>query len=562
MVERQFCFEIKEVGANIDIEHAVYNLMYLVELFSEFYPEEFNNKRKDEQKTVKNPKEMLLLILWAKSNNRESCRDIVKWYDNNDETCQLVTKCQRPSKNTIIRFKNEYCDLIDKFDQFLIDLGMGLQLIGGDILYADGTVLKAWCNTFKKMYPYEIEYLKEFLLKNSKNNELWGKLKKYYHNDENNEELKEELKETLDEFDYNLNSNGIHLLKLSLRSSKDFSKVLKRIEHMQANIDGENSISIIDPETRHMLDKKGNMGLNYNYQTVTDDKYGFRIVHYVTNHTNDQKEAKKLSDLTTQRLHTDNFTICFDNGYWEIDNLKAIMQTNTKVIIPDPADASRKKKKIKNKNQSGKRQEIAESQKKNKAKTKNKPKRIKKHEFKYIGKTDEFQCPKTKELFKVTDIVTISGVEKKKYTCDYCISCPHKKECTSQYRRIIYELNDPDIDKIRKLYYSEEGQEIYSKRGHYAETSFAVLIESRNFRGLKTKGLKNTNKELTLCEIHHNVKKFEIHTTNKFLKLILNDVKELKKNNEKIDFTLFDKYKDKYIIQKDVIKGIRNHKRK
>lgn len=57
-------------------------------------------------------------------------------------------------------------------------------------------------------------------------------------------------------------------------------------------------------------------------------------------------------------------------------------------------------------------------------------------------------------------------------------------------------------------------------------------------------------------------KKFEIHTTNKFLKLILNDVKELKKNNEKIDFTLFDKYKDKYIIQKDVIKGIRNHKRK
>ena len=63
MVEKQFCFEIKEVGVNIDIEHSVYNLLYLVELFSEFYPEKFNNKRKDEHKTVKNPKEMLLLIL-------------------------------------------------------------------------------------------------------------------------------------------------------------------------------------------------------------------------------------------------------------------------------------------------------------------------------------------------------------------------------------------------------------------------------------------------------------------------------------------------------------------
>ena len=226
MVERQFCFEIKKVGENLDIEHEVFNLIYLVDLFHEFYPKEFNNKEKDEQETVKNPKELLTLILWAKSNKRESSRDIVKWYSNNDETCQLVTKCQRPSKNTIIRFKNNYTDLIDKFDQFLIDLGMGFELISGELLYADGTILKAWCNTFKKMYPFEIQYLKEFLHENSKNTELWAKLKKYYHDDESDDELKEELSQILKEFDYNLNSNGIHLLKLSLRSSKDFNKVI------------------------------------------------------------------------------------------------------------------------------------------------------------------------------------------------------------------------------------------------------------------------------------------------------------------------------------------------
>ena len=298
---------------------------------------------------------------------------------------------------------------------------------------------------------------------------------------------------------------------------------------MEANITGENSVSIIDPEARHMPDKSGIMGLNYNYQTVTDDKYGFRIAHYVTNNSNDQKEAKKLTDMTAQRLHTDDFTICFDNGYWDVDILKAINQTNTRVVIPDGADASRKKKKIKDKNRSGKRQEIVESQEKKKRQSKNKPNRIKKHEFKYDGKEDTFKCPKTKELFKVTDIVTVSGVEKKKYTCDYCISCSHKKNCTSQHRRIFYEIYDQDIEEIRRFYYSDEGQEIYSKRGHYAETSFAVLFESRNFRGLKTKGLKNTNNELTLAEIHHNIKKFEKHTTNKFLKLILNIIRKTKK---------------------------------
>ena len=303
-----------------------------------------------------------------------------------------------------------------------------------------------------------------------------------------------------------------------------------------------------------MPDKKGNMGLNYNYQTVTDSKYGFRVAHYVTNNVNDQKEAKKIVDLTTKRLHTENYTICFDNGYWNIKLLKQIMKTNTRVVIPDDADASRKKKKIKNKNQSGKRQEIF----KTKNKQSKKSKRIKKHEFKYIGKKDAFECPKTKELLTVTDIVTISGVKKKKYTTDQCISCKHKQECTSQYRRIFYELYDKNIEEIRRFYYSDEGQEIYSKRGHYAETSFAVLLESRNFRGLKFKGLKKVGIELTLSELHHNIKKFEKHTTNKFLKLILNEIKKFKKTNKKIDFTFFDQYKEKYMTKNNVIRGLRD----
>ena len=188
---------------------------------------------------------------------------------------------------------------------------------------------------------------------------------------------------------------------------------------------------------------------------------------------------------------------------------------------------------------------------------KNKPKRIKKYQFKYIGKIDAFECPKTKKLFQVVDIVTLTGVKKKKYTCDYCISCKYKSECTSQYRRILYEHYDENMEEIRRFYYSDEGQEIYFQRGHFAESSFAILLESRNFRGIKTKGLKKANDELTISEIHHNIKKLEKHTTNKFLKLILNKVKKYKKENQKIDFFCIEKFKGKFIIQNDVITGIR-----
>ena len=71
MIEKQFYFEIKEIGANLDIEHNVYNIIFLFDLFQEFYPNEFNNKQKQEHSRVKNPKEILTFILWAKSNKKK-----------------------------------------------------------------------------------------------------------------------------------------------------------------------------------------------------------------------------------------------------------------------------------------------------------------------------------------------------------------------------------------------------------------------------------------------------------------------------------------------------------
>ena len=42
------------------------------------------------------------------------------------------------------------------------------------------------------------------------------------------------------------------------------------------------------------------------------------------------------------------------------------------------------------------------------------------------SKNDTFQCPKTKKLLKVVDIVKINGKKKKKYSCDYCPKCEFK----------------------------------------------------------------------------------------------------------------------------------------
>ena len=84
---------------------------------------------------------------------------------------------------------------------------------------------------------------------------------------------------------------------------------------MEDNIGGENSVSIIDLEFHHMIDKKCKMGLNYNYLTITDNKYSFRIAHYLTNHYNDSKGFYTMINLTAESLHMDNFILCVDCGY-------------------------------------------------------------------------------------------------------------------------------------------------------------------------------------------------------------------------------------------------------
>lgn len=80
--------------------------------------------------------------------------------------------------------------------------------------------------------------------------------------------------------------------------------------------------------------------------------------------------------------------------------------------------------------------------------------------------------------------------------------------------------------KSKKTYYSKWGQKIYSGRGSNAEGNFRILLESRNFRGIKNRGTKRVNDELTQYAITHNIKKIHKHTTVNVLKTILNLIKQ------------------------------------
>ena len=87
------------------------------------------------------------------------------------------------------------------------------------------------------------------------------------------------------------------------------------------------------------------------------------------------------------------------------------------------------------------------------------------------------------------------------------------------------------LDDFIKDYYSEEGQNTYKGRGPYMEGGFGILFESCNFKGLKRRGVKKANLEMTLTTITHNIKKIHKHIDNRALFEIL---AKIKNDKEKI----------------------------
>ena len=129
---------------------------------------------------------MLPFISWGHIMEKTSCRSLENWWKNNDETCQFLLNCKKPSKTTINDFMNNNMYLIDEFDNFLVQFGIKTHLIEGKIIYGDGTILKGYCNSDKKMYPNQIKYLKNFIIKNyneyrNKKSDFWNKLHKFFY---------------------------------------------------------------------------------------------------------------------------------------------------------------------------------------------------------------------------------------------------------------------------------------------------------------------------------------------------------------------------------------------
>ena len=482
---------------------------------------------------------MLPFVQWGHLNKIISCRDLENWWTRNDDTCNFILDCKKPGKSSINEFLNDYNYLIDEFDRFIVDFSLKIGLMDGNIIYHDGTVLKCYCNNFKKLYADQLYYLRDFILKyrhDTDEDGLWFKMDRYFNNDEFKDEIEPILKKLKDR----IYASGIYLLKSIFEQKNGLKKVLLNIKHMEENVKGNRPISIVDPEAHSMLDKDGEWGFNYNFQAGVDDKYGMIAVHYITQSPNDQKELLITVKELNERLGRDDYVIVVDHGYWHIKSLEEIYNSPTTIIIPDRAAATHDKNKSSKKQKKTRKSNIKIDEK------------FRKHKFTKDWQKDIYICPNGSILTRMNNNIQ-NGIEYKVYGTNDCFTCPDQDKCATESKRKIKDRCETEINEIKKIYYSYWGQEIYSGRGSNAEGNFGILLESRNFRGIKNRGIKRVNDELTQYAITHNIKKIHKHTSVNVLKTILNLIKQEKTKCRNVDINIIDKLIKNFIIEDEMI---------
>ena len=468
-------------GQNLNNDNIVFTVKKLVSNFKRDFPLLF----KDDFKNQGRPKEYYLdellgFVVYGVYNNRFSCRGLADWINNNDESVNFILNDKEPKKSIIHLFLQKNTLLINAFFHYTVILGINLGLIDGECVAVDGSIVKAHANNFRLIKIEEIEFLQNLILDYGGNwckNSIWHKIHKQF----NENKKQEDIDDLINKINDNLNKNALILLKTALINVDNMNYVIDLLDVLKANYDGKHTISLTDPESRWMMDKKEKIGLNYNYQVAVDSKNGMVVGQYLTQNATDSKELFEMLHEIKIQMGINPKVLVADNGYMDDNIIKYAYDNDIRLIIPDRNESS-----------------------KNKSKNREKP--YHKVNFTYNWKTDSFTCPMGEHLHYKNNR-KLNGELMRVYSTNKCKTCPVKNQCTKSRVKEIFEHANDLRWKMKADYQTLEGKNYYKKRANLNEAHFGLLRNARNFQKLNRNGIKNAEKELTLRPIAHNIQK-------------------------------------------------------
>ena len=457
------------------------HVCYLIEqIANEMDYSEFDQKYAGAGHPAYHPRINLKLLAMASVDSMRSSRRIAKNAQENVVHIYLAEKTQ-PDFRTISDFRKDNPELVEQFVLQLSRFAHENGLIDLSHLMVDGTTIRANANNNKILDKTTIEKLRRYIRKeiergikvDEEEDRIYGErglhqlpedlntsekrrpvVRKIV--DEINKAIKENKTETIDEIDKNLE-------KLDLAMEKQ----------------GLKKYSLIDPDSRFMLNKKGKIELNYNAQLVVD-KSGIIVSNDVVQQVDERHQLVPMINKVEQdfgQLPEDK-VICTDGLYLSPDIVE-LDQRGYELLMPTYGMQKHEKGKFDKVN------------------------------FKYDQENDTYTCPENKILTnRGTSIHSQTKRSITIYAANFadCQACPHRQACCKNAKKkVITALpHDKLINKIKDKMQTEEGRALYKLRQQTVETAFGDIKHNKKFRDFLLRGIGKVKIEFNLVCLAHN----------------------------------------------------------
>ena len=375
------------------------------------------------------PKTMLKLYVYGYSYGVKSSRKLERASHHNLSFIWLMGGL-KPDHKTIAEFRRKNKKAIKKVLKQCARMCIKLDLIAGNILFVDGTKIRANASTSR---THDKAWYREQLRNVDRRIEC----------------LLEECEAIDDQEDH---FGSLVAMDKEMAKAKTLKSAIEAVLSEFKETERK-KINQTDPDCANMSSKDGKHA-SYNVQSVVDDENGLIVHAEAVNDVNDCNQFARQIEQAHDVLEKPCQTACADAGYADTNELEKIDAQEIKVIVPSQRQALHRGAKP-----------------------------FSKQEFTYDKEHDCYYCPEGHRLnfasiYKKTGNKYYQIIDKR-----LCHSCKHWGICTTgkSGRRLVRLQNEAVKEKLEAQYEKPDSQEIYAKRKTRVEHPFGHIK-----RNLKT----------------------------------------------------------------------------
>ena len=399
------------------------------------------------------PKAMLKLLIYGYSYGVKSSRKLERECHHNIAFIWLMGGL-RPDHKTIAEFRRRNKKALQKVLRRSVRLCISLDLIAGNILFADGTKIRA---NAARHHTHDRTYYEKHL--------------------SDNEARISRLLDECEAIDQQEKGFGSYVaMDKELAKEQNLKERIKQTLDVFEREDKE-LINRTDPDSAIMRSVQGSHA-SYNVQSVVDDKNGLIVHAEATSAATDIDQFARQIDQANEQMGKKCDVACADAGYAHTAELEKIEEQAIKVIVPSQRQALHRE----------------ESQ-------------FSKHHFSYDTERDCYVCPKGHVLsYKFTDQET--GKRHYRVTNGkVCQQCQHYGQCTKakKGRKIVRLPNEEAKQRFEALYKETTSQEIYTRRKTRAELPFGHIKRNLKTDAFLLRGKEGVQAETSLLATCFNM---------------------------------------------------------